>query len=641
MPYEVENRSCVMADGTEGSAIIYKLLSEGGRERIACHINSQSAYSAISQMEENEKMTDEMKADLSEESMVHFIDGEEEGIGVIESVDETTGVYHIRVQNQTEEGEYEPTDEVVTVPFDMAHDLTSWQLGMLEESLDELDEMDEEERDEVEVEVELPSPEAMEEEEMSVGEMAMESDEEMAMDSEEEMAMHGEEEDKMDEEEKMDDEEEKEDEEMMSKAIEDVDLRPTKEMADEATRGLEMRAKYGRGGTEVGVARARDISNRKNLSAETVTRMNSYFARHKVDLEAPAAKEGNDGYPSAGLVAWKLWGGDAGEKWASRKVKELERAAEKIIRMSQKAEPDELSDGDFVKWESAGGEAQGRVVRIERDGTIEVPDSDFTVDGTQADPAALIEVYDRVEGGWLPNGVHVAHPFSMLTRTEPLPEASEPKRLIMAKMKEVDVEIVDGADGKIGTITGYASTYGNTDLGGDVVERGAFKQTLNHKGNVIPLLLDHGYNTNDVAGIATVEDTEKGLMMKGEMPLDIPEVANAFKRIKFMLERGGKMGLSIGYDPVKTEPAENGTRKLKEISLHEVSITPFPMNTEAQIMSAKNRKAGLEAKRKAWQTIRKPKVAKSDAPTSNRNATQDALKALDAELKQLIQTLTY
>jgi len=50
---------------------------------------------------------------------------------------------------------------------------------------------------------------------------------------------------------------------------------PTKGMVEEALKGLEWRREYGRGGTEVGVARARDISNKKNLSLDTVKRMKS------------------------------------------------------------------------------------------------------------------------------------------------------------------------------------------------------------------------------------------------------------------------------------------------------------------------------------------------------------------------------
>lgn len=93
---------------------------------------------------------------------------------------------------------------------------------------------------------------------------------------------------------------------------------PTEAMATEAQRGLDWRAEYGRGGTEVGVARARDIVNRKNLSDETIGRMVSYFARHEVDKEGEGFSPGQDGYPSAGRIAWALWGGDPGKSWADK-----------------------------------------------------------------------------------------------------------------------------------------------------------------------------------------------------------------------------------------------------------------------------------------------------------------------------------
>jgi hypothetical protein len=93
---------------------------------------------------------------------------------------------------------------------------------------------------------------------------------------------------------------------------------PNDAMVDEAQRGLDWRREYGRGGTEVGIARARDISNKENLSISTVRRMSSYFARHEVDKEAEGFKPGEDGYPSNGRIAWALWGGDAGRSWANR-----------------------------------------------------------------------------------------------------------------------------------------------------------------------------------------------------------------------------------------------------------------------------------------------------------------------------------
>lgn len=121
----------------------------------------------------------------------------------------------------------------------------------------------------------------------------------------------------------------------------EIDLKPTQEMAANAARGLELREKHGRGGTEIGVARARDLKNRKNLSPDTVRRMDSYFARHEVD------KKGEGwGEDSAGYIAWLLWGGDAGRAWASRKVKELERKEDKSV--NQKASHAVLEDGDKV-----------------------------------------------------------------------------------------------------------------------------------------------------------------------------------------------------------------------------------------------------------------------------------------------------
>jgi ATP-dependent protease ClpP protease subunit len=117
-------------------------------------------------------------------------------------------------------------------------------------------------------------------------------------------------------------------------------MKPTAEMADEARRGLEWRAEYNRGGTAIGVARARDISNRANLSPDTIRRMVSYFARHEVDKEAQGFRQGEKGYPSAGRIAWALWGGDAGKAWANKQSKQLEN----MITIKNKAAKVKLND---------------------------------------------------------------------------------------------------------------------------------------------------------------------------------------------------------------------------------------------------------------------------------------------------------
>ena len=86
----------------------------------------------------------------------------------------------------------------------------------------------------------------------------------------------------------------------------------------------------------------------------------------------------------------------------------------------KRAAPDELEVGDFVRWESGGGTAQGRITRIVRDGEINVPDSSFTITGTPEDPAALIRIYREGEEGWEAQEQQVGHKFSTLRKIDDL-----------------------------------------------------------------------------------------------------------------------------------------------------------------------------------------------------------------------------
>jgi HK97 family phage prohead protease len=90
-----------------------------------------------------------------------------------------------------------------------------------------------------------------------------------------------------------------------------------------------------------------------------------------------------------------------------------------------RAEPDSLEVGDSVSWNSSGGRARGVIERIERDGTINVPDSDFTITGTEDDPAALIRLYRPGSDNLEPTDTLVAHKFSTLTKIEDLDETRE------------------------------------------------------------------------------------------------------------------------------------------------------------------------------------------------------------------------
>lgn len=76
--------------------------------------------------------------------------------------------------------------------------------------------------------------------------------------------------------------------------------------------------------------------------------------------------------------------------------------------------------GAFVSWSSSGGKARGKIERVVRDGKLEVPDSSFTITGTEDDPAMLIRVYREGKDGWEPTETFVGHRASTLTRIEAL-----------------------------------------------------------------------------------------------------------------------------------------------------------------------------------------------------------------------------
>jgi HK97 family phage prohead protease len=150
-----------------------------------------------------------------------------------------------------------------------------------------------------------------------------------------------------------------------------------REAQEEARRGLAWREEYGRGGTEIGVARARDIANGRNLSDDTIRRMVSYFARHEVDKQGQGWSPGEDGYPSAGRIAWALWGGDPGRSWAERVLSSLEQ--------------DEQSSTDSTMKEARTMQVKSfpvNTIEVKAAGSAEAPHGEFT---------ALVSVFGNTD----------------------------------------------------------------------------------------------------------------------------------------------------------------------------------------------------------------------------------------------------
>ena len=96
-------------------------------------------------------------------------------------------------------------------------------------------------------------------------------------------------------------------------------FQPPKGVSEAAKRAIAWidEGKAGSGFTAVGRRRASQLASGEPVSADVVSRMRSYFARHEVDKKATGFNAGEDGFPSAGRVAWDAWGGDAGQSWVN------------------------------------------------------------------------------------------------------------------------------------------------------------------------------------------------------------------------------------------------------------------------------------------------------------------------------------
>ena len=182
-------------------------------------------------------------------------------------------------------------------------------------------------------------------------------------------------------------------------------------------------------------------------------------------------------------------------------------------------------------------------------------------------------------------------------------------------MKSVDYKSfsfkLDDVDTQ-GTIRGYASTFGNVDLGYDVVDKGAFKKSIKESNSVWPILADHN-PSKQIGWNMRAEEDEKGLYIEGKLDLNVQDAREKYSLAKSAMELGAKMGLSIGYMVVKAEPDRDKpmVRRLKELKLFEYSIVTFPMNTEAMITNAKSL-VGVDRVRHILDDLIKQGIKKSE-----------------------------
>lgn len=149
------------------------------------------------------------------------------------------------------------------------------------------------------------------------------------------------------------------------------------------------------------------------------------------------------------------------------------------------------------------------------------------------------------------------------------------------------------ADDDAGEVEGYAATFGNVDLQGDVILKGAFKRTLRNWASAkarIPLVDGHmAADTERLLGsVSSAREDDTGLKFKAVFSRTQRAQDARTKAVE-----GHLSGVSIGWLPVPggitfEETAEGIVRVLKEIRLLEISLTPVPANPEAVLTGAKS-----------------------------------------------------
>lgn len=152
-----------------------------------------------------------------------------------------------------------------------------------------------------------------------------------------------------------------------------------------------------------------------------------------------------------------------------------------------------------------------------------------------------------------------------------------------------------------GKFKGYGSTFGNVDLGGDVVVPGAFDKMLeiHGKAGTMPHMFFSHDSREPIGDWLAMDVDKKGLKLEGQLWLGagIPKAEQAYRMLK---SKTGK-GLSIGYSHLSAPNYVNGKggskiRELTSLMVGEVSPTANPMNTKAGIVSVKDLSSLLDGK---------------------------------------------
>lgn len=368
-----------------------------------------------------------------------------------------------------------------------------------------------------------------------------------------------------------------------------------KAVSENAQRALDFREENGTDcGTPVGWARANQLAGKETISDETLVRTYSFLSRAKTYDQGKFTDE--DGKEICGSIMYAAWGGDEMLRWAERTIETMEEnknerhiksvveTDEEIVitfgkgemeeagyKDEERAEPDALSVGDFVRWNTSGGSAYGVIIQIERDGELEA-DSGFKVNGTADDPAALIRIYrySSEEEAYIERkpALNVVHRFSTLEKFDA--EVRSHKAIIEKREFRMESAEYEGQ-----TIRGYAAVY-NSDsewMGGfyEQIAKGAFDEVMD---NDTRAYFNHDENLllgRVSSGTLRLSSDERGLYYE----VDLPNTSYA-KDLVELMKRGDVNQSSFAFliDRDRWEERDGKTYRIIEKVSRLLDVSP-------------------------------------------------------------------
>jgi HK97 family phage prohead protease len=342
----------------------------------------------------------------------------------------------------------------------------------------------------------------------------------------------------------------------------------------------------GSGFTAVGRARAVQLASGRQVSADVVNRMLSYFARHEVDKQATGFNRGEDNYPSAGRVAWDAWGGDAGQSWVNGLDQETPtRGVDKINDvMSNNESETRMSD----EMPMSKDELLVKIVDLKSSVLDLIGDLVEAVD----DLAEMVEATDV-----MPVVDGMAEPMADdMSSTMPMEEDAvrfvEPTQVAeLAKRGErvskgierrqalQDLEIRAEGDGM--TLRGYAAVFNSPSQPlpfTETIQPGAFSDSLRSR-NDVKLLWNHDTGIvlgSTRAGTLKLTEDERGLLVEASLP-----DTQAGRDAATLIKRGDVSAFSFGFRvPVGGDSWPSADQRvLTRINIHEASLVSFPAYT--------------------------------------------------------------